>query len=114
MMGTVVRGLTAEGLIGGGGSAADRSPAGLRDDAVRACAPAFAPLQIVIKELGASARAAIHSPPATVGDHALPLPINDLTASSNPVVLVLDDNRLRNLGTELISVNRSCEDADAG
>ena len=30
------------------------------------------------------------------------------------VVLVLDDNRLRNLGTELISVNRSCEDADAG
>ena len=113
-MGTVVRGLTAEGLIGGGGSAADRSPAGLRDDAVRACVAVIAALQTVITDPGASARTALHSPGATGEDHALPLPINDLTASSNPVVLVLDDNRLRDLGTELISVNRSCEDADAG
>jgi hypothetical protein len=91
----------------GRAGAAGHSRAALRDGALRACAPAFAALQIVIKELGASARAAIHSPPATVDDRALPLLVTDPTARSDPVVLVLDDNRLRDFGIELTSVNRN-------
>jgi hypothetical protein len=76
--------------------------------------PAIAALETVITALVASARTALHSPGATAEDHAGPLPINDLTALSDPVVLLLGDNRLRDLGIELISVNRSCEAADAG
>jgi hypothetical protein len=40
--------------------------------------------------------------------------IIDLTAISDPVVLVLADRRLRDSGLELISLNRIGEDADAG
>jgi hypothetical protein len=97
----------------GRAGAVGHSRAGLRDGALRACAPAFAALRIVIKDLGACARTAIHSPPATVDDHALRLLATDPTARSDPVVLVLDDNRLRDFGIEPTSVNRNGQDTDA-
>ena len=97
----------------GRAGAAGHSRAGLRDGALRGCAAAFAALRNVIKDLGASARTAIHSPPATVDDNALPLLVTDPTARSNPVVPVLDDNRLRDFGIELTSVNRNGQDTDA-
>jgi hypothetical protein len=49
----------------------------------------------------------MHSPPATGDDHPLPLLVTAPTARSDPVVLVLDDNRLRDFGIELTSVNRN-------
>ena len=97
----------------GRAGAAGHFRAGLRDGALRGCAAAFAALRNVIKDLGASARTAIHSPPATVDDNALPLLVTDPTARSNPVVPVLDDNRLRDFGIELTSVNRNGQDTDA-
>jgi hypothetical protein len=91
---TVVRSLTAGPLISVGAGLLVALAPGFATP-VRACAPVTVALQTVLKDLGASARTARQSPGAIAEDHPLPLLINDLTAISDPVVLVLDDRRLR-------------------
>jgi LuxR family maltose regulon positive regulatory protein len=64
------------------------------NDPVRFWDGALAALQARHAGLGMSAHAALHSPGTTVGDHTLPLLINDLAGLPEPVVMVLDDYHL--------------------
>jgi LuxR family maltose regulon positive regulatory protein len=61
------------------------------NDPVRFWDGVLSALETVSPRVGASARAALHSPGTTVDDHVLPLLINDLAALPAPIVLVLDD-----------------------
>jgi len=61
------------------------------NDPVRFWDGVLAALANVHGELGVSAQGALHAPGTTLGDHVLPLLINDLDALGAPLVLVLDD-----------------------
>jgi LuxR family maltose regulon positive regulatory protein len=61
------------------------------NDPVRFWDGILAALATVSPRIGASARAALHSPGTTIEDHVLPLLINDLSALPAPIVMVLDD-----------------------
>src|SRR5262249_34554363 len=54
----------------------------------------FAALRTGAPEIGDSAQASLHSPGTTGADHVLPLLINDLAESGEPLRLVADDYHL--------------------
>ena len=64
------------------------------NDPVRFWDGILSALETVSVGIGASARAALHSPGTTVEDHVLPLLINELAALPAPIALVLDDYHL--------------------
>jgi LuxR family maltose regulon positive regulatory protein len=64
------------------------------NDPVRFWEGILSALERISPRIGASARAALHSPGTTVEDHVLPLLINELAPLPSPVVLVLDDYHL--------------------
>ena len=61
------------------------------NDPVRFWDGVIAALRTVVPDTGADAQTALHSPGTTVGDHVLPLLVNELAALAKPLVLVLDD-----------------------
>ena len=64
---------------------------GADNDPVRFWDGVIAALRTVVPDVGADAQTALHSPGTTVGDHVLPLLVNELAALGKPLVLVLDD-----------------------
>jgi LuxR family maltose regulon positive regulatory protein len=64
------------------------------NDAVRFWDGALAALQTISAKIGIAAQTSLHSPGTAVGDHVLPLLINDLAGLAQPLVLALDDYHL--------------------